>query len=157
MYEREVDVPRLVARAPARGVGSGVLQELSRVLSHRYEVRLDSISLALYRNGDDSVAPHGDKMGPLRQDTVIAIVSLGAPRRFNLRAVDGSVRASFALGAGDLLVMGGSCQETFLHGVPKVRWAEPRMSIQFRQTLPEAVAKAWPESLTASRPVRLGS
>ena len=156
MYDREVEVPRLVAKAPERGSGAEVLREASRVLSARYGLLLDSVSLAFYRSGADSVAPHGDKMGPLRQNTVIAIVSVGEPRRFTLRAVDGSVRTSFALGWGDLLVMGGNCQETFLHGVPKVKHAEPRMSIQFRQTLPEGLASGFATGMTTSLAVRFG-
>ena len=124
-------------------------------LSRRYAVNLASISLAYYRDGNDSVAPHGDKLGPLRQNTVVAILSLGAPRRFTLRAVDGSLRLCFELGWGDLLVMGGNCQESFLHGVPKVRHAEPRMSVQFREKLPVVMAKAYRDDITHSEPVRL--
>lgn len=156
MYDREVDVPRLVARAPEKGELGELLRAIGRVLSARYHVALESISLAYYRDGQDSVAPHGDKMGLLRSNTVIAILSVGEPRRFTLRSVDGSIRRLFALGWGDLLVMGGSCQETFLHGVPKVKHANPRMSIQFRELLPPAVAKAYPDDITASVPVTVG-
>ncbi len=155
MYDREVDVPRLVAPLPQEGFAQALLREAASVLSRRYRVSLTSISLAYYRNGNDSVAPHGDKLGPLRRDTVVAIVSLGAPRRFSLRAIKGPLRLSFELGWGDLLVMGGSCQETFLHGVPKLRHAEPRMSIQFREQVPVAVAKAHRNDITRSVPVRL--
>lgn len=150
MYDREVDVPRLVARAPESGEPGELLRTIARTLSARYSIALESISLAYYRNGQDSVAPHGDKMGLLRANTVIAILSVGEPRRFTLRSVDGSIRRSFSLGWGDLLVMGGSCQETFLHGVPKVKHANPRMSIQFRELLPPAVAKTYPDDITAS-------
>lgn len=155
MYDREVDVPRLVGRAPEAGDCARCLHEVAGALSLRYRVALQSISLAYYRDGRDSVAPHGDKMGPLRSNTVIAILSLGQPRRFTLRAVDRSANLVFSLGWGDLLVMGGSCQETFLHGVPKVKHAEPRMSIQFRQLLPPSLHKAYPEDITASVPVRV--
>ena len=86
---------------------------------------------------------------------MIAILSVGEPRRFTLRSTDGRVRRLFSLGWGDLLVMGGSCQETFLHGVPKVKHAEPRMSIQFRELLPVAVRKTYPDDITASVRVRV--
>jgi alkylated DNA repair dioxygenase AlkB len=155
MYDREVEVPRLVAPLPERGHAQALLREAAGVLSRRYGVGLASISLAYYRDGHDSVAPHGDKLGSLRHNTVVAILSLGSPRRFTLRAVDGSLKLSFALGWGDLLVMGGSCQDTFLHGVPKVRHAEPRMSIQFREQVPIVVAKAYRDDITYSEPVRL--
>lgn len=155
MYDREVDVPRLVARAPESGEAGEFLRTIARTLSGRYRVPLESVSLAYYRNGQDSVAPHGDKMGPLRSNTVIAVLSVGEPRRFTLRSTDGRVRRLFSLGWGDLLVMGGSCQETFLHGVPKVKHAEPRMSIQFRELLPVAVRKTYPDDITASVRVRV--
>lgn len=155
MYDREVDVPRLVARAPESGEAGELLRTIAGTLSRRYRVLLESISLAYYRDGQDSVAPHGDKMGPLRSNTVIGILSVGEPRRFTLRSTDGRVRRLFSLGWGDLLVMGGSCQETFLHGVPKLKHAEPRMSIQFRELLPVAVRKTYPDDITASVRVRV--
>lgn len=155
MYDREVEVPRLVGHAPSVGDSARLLGEVAAILSLRYELPLESISLAYYRDGRDSVAPHGDKMGPLRSNTVIAILSLGEPRRFTLRAVDGGSNFVFSLGWGDLLVMGGSCQETFLHGIPKVKRAGPRMSIQFRQVLPPSLHKAYRDDVTASVPVRV--
>ena len=135
MYERTVDVPRLTADAPDEGPVSGFLANLSGALSRTYGVDLADISLAWYRDGDDSVALHGDKIGRLANGTVVAIVSVGAPRRFLLRPVGGGSSKAFFLGWGDLLVMGGTCQRTWQHGVPKVARADPRISIQFRPTL----------------------
>ncbi len=136
MYERVVDVPRLTGSAPRSGaVLDPLLNEMAEALSARYERGLTSISFALYRDGNDSVAMHGDKMGRLRHDCVVAIVSLGAPRRFLLREVDGRGARTYPFGWGDLLVMGGDCQATWRHGVPKARYAEPRLSIMFRQSL----------------------
>jgi alkylated DNA repair dioxygenase AlkB len=155
MYDREVRVPRLLARAPETGAPAELLRQVSAVLSHRYCVVLDSVSLAYYRDGRDSVAPHGDKLGPLRSDTVVAVLSVGEPRRFILRSLDGSTRLLLALGWGDLLVMGGSCQATFVHCVPKVKHAYPRMSIQFRQSLPPAVAKGIVPAGVAARAVNV--
>ncbi len=132
MYERTVDVPRLTAAAPARGSGARLLQDLSATLSGNYGVTFKGISLAWYRDGKDSVAPHGDRIGRHGDDTVVAIVSVGAPRRFVLRPAAGGRSLVFSPGWGDLLVMGGSCQRTWLHGVPKLTRADPRISIQFR-------------------------
>ena len=137
MYERRVLVPRLVAEPPASGFAPGLLAQMAACLSERYRRELTSVALAYYRDGQDSVAPHGDKMGPLIPDCVIAIVSLGEPRRFTLRHANGSLAVRYQLGWGDLLVMGGSCQKHFMHGVPKVEHAGPRMSIQFREQVPE--------------------
>jgi alkylated DNA repair dioxygenase AlkB len=90
--------------------------------------------ICLYRDGRDSVAWHGDTIGRhSADDTLVAIVSLGETRRFLLRPKDGGATRKFALGHGDLLVMGGSCQRTWEHSVPKTtRPVGPRISIQFR-------------------------
>jgi alkylated DNA repair dioxygenase AlkB len=140
MYERVVDVPRLVAELPEDGEGHPVLGEASAALSGRYGVTLDCLSLAYYRDGKDSVAWHGDRMGRLVDDTVVAILSVGAPRRFLLRPAAGGPSRAFDLGWGDLLVMGGSCQRTWQHAVPKMALAGPRISIQFRPDTGDAAS-----------------
>jgi alkylated DNA repair dioxygenase AlkB len=132
MYERVVDVPRLLATLPEDGPGHPLLGALAAALSARYGLRLSEISLAGYRDGRDSVAFHGDRMGRRSRDTVVALVSLGAPRRFLLRPAGGGASLAFDLGWGDLLVMGGSCQRTWEHAVPKMANARPRISAQFR-------------------------
>lgn len=139
MYDRTVAVPRLTAAAPAGGPGARILADMSAALEDHYRVEFDGITLAWYRDGRDSVAPHGDRIGRLCDDTVIAIVSVGAPRRFLLHPAGGGRSVGFAPGWGDLLVMGGSCQRTWLHSVPKVAHADPRISIQFRAMDPGAV------------------
>jgi alkylated DNA repair dioxygenase AlkB len=105
---------------------------MSATLAGHYGVSFEGITLAWYRDGKDSVAPHGDRIGRRCEDTIIAIVSVGAPRRFLLHPVASGRSLTFSLGWGDLLVMGGSCQRTWLHSVPKVARADPRISIQFR-------------------------
>ncbi len=137
MYEREVDVPRLFAVLPEDGPGHPILAELGDALSAHYNRRLSEVSLAGYRDGRDSVAFHGDRVGRRRGDAVVGIVSLGEPRRFLLRPVGGGSSRAFDLGWGDLLVMGGTCQRTWEHGVPKVAAAAPRISVQFRQEVPD--------------------
>lgn len=130
MYEREVEVPRLVSRVAE--TTHPILDEASDVLSERYRSRLDRLAACYYRSGDDSVAEHGDRMGEQRADCVIAIVSVGAPRPFTLRPTRGGRAMRFLLGWGDLLVMGGRTQMSHVHGVPKVAYADPRISVQFR-------------------------
>jgi alkylated DNA repair dioxygenase AlkB len=66
-------------------------------------------------------------------EAVVAIVSLGGRRRFLLRPTGGGRSVRFDVGAGDLLVMGGSCQRTWEHAVLKTaRPVGPRISVQFR-------------------------
>jgi alkylated DNA repair dioxygenase AlkB len=138
MYEREVEVPRLVARAPSDGPMAELLRDLSSSLSQRYGRPLPNISLAHYRHGNDSVAFHGDKLGRLVSDAIVATVSVGEPRRFLLKPKAGGPSLSFDLGWGDLFVMGGTCQQTWLHAVPKRTHADPRISIMLRPELPES-------------------
>ena len=139
MYDRVVDVPRLVC---AYGIGAALphpaLTEARDLLSRHYADELGepfvTAGCCYYRDGNDSVAWHGDRLGRSRtQDTMVAIVSLGSPRKLLLRPKGGSVEQTHWLGHGDLLVMGGSCQRTWEHAVPKTsRPVGPRISVQFR-------------------------
>ena len=110
MYDRIVDVPRLTAVLPRDGDGHPVLLEIAAFLTATYHEPFDRISLAHYRDGRDSVAPHGDQVARTMQTTTMATVSCGEPRRFHLGRVDGPGSASLVLGHGDLLVMGGTIQ-----------------------------------------------
>jgi alkylated DNA repair dioxygenase AlkB len=138
MYEREVDVPRLVAHAPEQGAVADLLRRLARALSERYQRALERVTLAHYRSGQDSVAFHGDKVGSLANDCIVATVSVGNPRRFLLKPNSGGGSLSFDLGWGDLIVMGGTCQRTWQHAIPKRAHAAPRISIMFRPLIPES-------------------
>lgn len=135
MYDAVVDEPRLTWwwRADADGrEPHPVLGEVRAALGDRYGLSFDSIGCNLYRDGRDSVAWHGDRHRHTVTDPVVAIVSVGARRPFRLRPRGGGASIAFELGHGDLLVMGGACQHDWDHTVPKVRHAEPRISITYR-------------------------
>jgi alkylated DNA repair dioxygenase AlkB len=135
MYEHVVDEPRLTAWWNAREADFSpppVVHECRRLLSEHYEVAFDSAGCNLYRDGRDSVAWHGDNVRKTQAEPLVAILSLGEPRRFLLRPRGGGTSLRFELGAGDLLVMGGTCQHTWEHCVPKARHAGPRLSVTFR-------------------------
>lgn len=132
MYDRVVDVPRLVASLPEDGPGDPFLETMSDALAARYGTKLPHVGLALYRDGNDSVAWHGDRVGRDLPEALVATVSLGEPRRFGLRPAAGGASRWLMLGWGDLLVMGGSCQRTWRHAIPKVAHAHPRVVIAFR-------------------------
>jgi alkylated DNA repair dioxygenase AlkB len=138
MYDRIVAVPRLTAWYEWKGEypadAPPIIEELRAALSRRYEVPFTSCGCNLYRDGRDSVAWHGDRHGrSRREDTMVAIVSLGEPRPLALRPRGGGESLRFPVGHGDLLVMGGSCQRTWEHCVPKsARPVGPRISVQFR-------------------------
>jgi alkylated DNA repair dioxygenase AlkB len=136
MYDRMVQEPRLVWWwAQPEGdaaVPLPVLDEVRHALSRLYQRSFDSIGCNYYRTGADSVAWHGDRMRHEQIDPLVAIVSVGAPRPFQLRPRGGGHALSFLLGQGDLLVMGGAIQHDWEHWVPKVAAAGPRISITYR-------------------------
>lgn len=132
MYERVVNVPRLFATLPHDGVIPAVLESARRALSRRYGEAFERLSLGYYRSGEDSVAWHGDYIARRLPTATVATISVGAPRTFHLRPKAGGRRITLALGWGDLLVMGGSCQRTWEHAVPKLKQAAPRLAIMFR-------------------------
>ncbi|MBQ0826928.1 alpha-ketoglutarate-dependent dioxygenase AlkB [Streptomyces tagetis] len=140
MYDHVVDVPRLLAfYGTDDPLPHPVLDEARDALSAHYAGELGepfrTAGLCHYRDGRDSVAWHGDRIGRgARQDTMVAILSVGAARDLLLRPVrGGGATVRRPLGHGDLIVMGGSCQRTWEHCVPKsTRAAGPRISVQFR-------------------------
>ena len=132
MYDRIVDVPRSFAVLADRGASHPLLAMMATALSRRYQTELVRVSVALYRDGSDSVAWHGDYVARNMDQALVATVSVGAPRRFLMRPKGGGRSRSMDLGWGDLLVMGGSCQRTWQHCVPKVKRADPRIAIMFR-------------------------
>ncbi|WP_193047887.1 alpha-ketoglutarate-dependent dioxygenase AlkB [Mycolicibacterium baixiangningiae] len=140
MYDRVLDVPRLLSfhdladgKAPHPR-----LKQMRRRLNDTYGGELGepftTAGLCLYRDGNDSVAWHGDNIGrSSTEDTMVAIVGLGATRVFALRPRGGGPSLRIQHHHGDLLVMGGSCQRTWEHAIPKTtRPTGPRISIQFR-------------------------
>jgi alkylated DNA repair dioxygenase AlkB len=140
MYDRTLDVPRLVSfhDLTQDPVPHPALKQLRRRLNDIYAGELGepftSAGLCLYRDGTDSVAWHGDTIGrSSTEDTMVAIVSLGAARTFALRPRGGGASLRIQHAHGDLLVMGGSCQRTWEHSIPKTsKPTGPRISIQFR-------------------------
>jgi alkylated DNA repair dioxygenase AlkB len=146
MYDRVVDVPRLLAYYGEQDdLPDPALMAARTALNRHYGPELGepfrTAGLCLYRDGRDSVAWHGDTIGRgATEDTMVAIVSVGAPRALVLRPRErggpddlGTIRHE--VGHGDLIVMGGSCQRTWEHAVPKTaRPTGPRISIQFRPT-----------------------
>lgn len=139
MYDRVVDVPRLLCFYPEHApLPSPVLSAARAELNAHYAAELGepfrTAGLCYYRDGQDSVAWHGDTIGRgATEDTMVAILSVGAPRALLLRPRGGGETVRRSLGHGDLIVMGGSCQRTWEHAIPKTAKAVgPRISIQFR-------------------------
>ena len=140
MYDRIVDVPRLVASLPEDGPGHPLIDRIRDILCAHYATAFARVSMGYYRSGADSVAWHGDTTArDMDEPTLVATVSLGEPRRFLLRPRGGGRTIPFSLGRGDLFVMGGACQRTWQHAVPKVARALPRLAVMFRPIWREPV------------------
>ena len=140
MYDRVVDVPRLVSfhdltvQDPPHPTLTRLRRRLNDIYAGELGEPFTTVGLCYYRNGADSVAWHGDTIGRSRtEDTMVAVLSLGATRTFALRRRGGGPSLRLPQAHGDLLVMGGSCQRTWEHAVPKTSsLTGPRVSIQFR-------------------------
>ena len=135
MYDRVVDVPRLVAAYPLPALPETLpLRDLHAAVQARAPAPYTAVGLNLYRDGRDSVAMHNDKLHTLVAPHPIALVSLGAPRRMTIRAKAGDRKTlGVELAPGSLLTMSHASQLTHEHGIPKTaRPVAPRMSVVFR-------------------------
>jgi len=143
MYERVLPEPRLTHRWVLDGseppeLPDPIMARMARVLSERYGENFTQVGANLYRDGSDSVAWHGDRVARDLPTATVALVSLGGARPFRLRPKGGGRSVGLLPGPGDLLVLGGSCQRTWQHAVPKARGVAPRISVQFRHVYPDA-------------------
>ena len=136
MFDQIVWQPRLSADADVGDESPPLRRDLDHVEAH-YGMRFDRYFVNLYRNGDDSVAWHTDKIGAVAHEPLVVIFSYGARRTFRIRPKDGGRSTAFSVGHGDLLVMGGRCQHDWEHSVPKTRrGVGPRISF---------TARHWPQ------------
>ena len=138
MYDHRVREPRLTAPWNLRSgdpLRPKLLDDVRLALSARYGVLFDSAGFNLYRDGQDSVAWHGDRIRKEIEEPIVALLSLGEPRKFLLRPKGGGKSQALHLGRGDLLVTGGKTQRAWEHCVPKVARAGPRISIAYRYGL----------------------
>jgi alkylated DNA repair dioxygenase AlkB len=156
MYDRVLPEPRLTAGWSTDAEDETLppmLREMADALSGRYPVGFDRIWVNLYRDGQDSVAWHGDRNRLVMTRPMVATVSLGARRKFLLRR-RGTSRTVHRLepGHGDLVVMGGECQAEWEHTVPKTKLpVGARMSVTIRHSEP-AAGERWLREPTSTAP-----
>ena len=113
-----------------------VIEEMRQSLSRRCGVTFDSVGFNLYRDGDDAVAWHRDTIDKEIVNPVVVLVSLGEPRKLQVRPYGGGPSKSFSLGRGELLITGGTFQRTWEHTIPRTTGhAGPRISLAFRHGL----------------------
>jgi alkylated DNA repair dioxygenase AlkB len=152
MWDKQLPEPRLTAgwSTTARHAPP-VLLEMSTLLSARYDIGFDRVWVNLYRDGNDSVAWHGDRNRHAMTRPMVATVSLGARRKFQLRR-RGTTRIEHELtpGVGDLVVMGGECQNEWEHTVPKTaKHVGARMSVTIRHSRPGPDERWLPKPATS--------
>jgi alkylated DNA repair dioxygenase AlkB len=135
MYDRDVDVPRLVAgyRLSDQDLPP-VLTEASQRAAGVTGTPFNSVGLNFYRNGHDSVAPHNDHLYEIVAGYPIALISLGATRLMTIRSKMKPRRIfDIDLEEGSLLLMSYETQKHYDHGIPKTRAATgPRISVALR-------------------------
>jgi len=146
-YERWVEEPRVGSfYGRNRGFPHPVVAAAQRAIQDHYRVQFEGVALAWYRDGNDSVAFHRDREMRYCEDTVVAILTLGARRPWLLRrrtradkwiADHGGAEYDLAPASGDLFVLGGRAQADWEHSVPKLSGAGARagrISMQWRYT-----------------------
>lgn len=145
MYDRVVDEPRLSRWYSADdALPRPELHAFRQAAQKRYRVRFGAMGLNFYRHGHDSVAFHADRELRHLRDTLVLILTFGAERPFLLRPLGGGPSIDLRPAGGDLLVMGGTCQETWQHSVPKVvRGAGPRISASVRWAAGRGYEREW--------------
>jgi alkylated DNA repair dioxygenase AlkB len=136
MFDQTFLEPRLTAQYQSlRNLPHRALFDAASALSDRYGVKYDNLWLNLYRNGRDSTSWHRDRFSCRRPECIVPVLTLGAARRFLLKPRDGGSSIGFEPHSGDLVVMGGRCQEDWVHCVPK---GDPgigmRISINFQSS-----------------------
>ena len=137
MYDREVDVPRLMAHYrldPPPPSMPAAIQDAAVRIADRLRVPFNSVGLNLYRDGRDSVAPHNDHLNELCEGYPIALLSLGAARRMTVRAKESPPRVIHVdLEPGSLFVMDYATQIHYTHAIPKTtETVGERISLAFR-------------------------
>jgi len=148
--ERHVAIPRLLAwygdvdyrysglHHPAKPMPPQLLalkEQVERTLAAQgVTARFNSVLMNYYRDGNDSIGSHADDETQLGKQPIIASVSVGAGREFDMVHVATKTKVAYFLHGGSLLVMKGSTQDEWLHGIKKKPGARPRINLTFRLT-----------------------
>jgi alkylated DNA repair dioxygenase AlkB len=109
------------------------LKQIKDIIELKLSIQLNSVLINLYRDGNDSNGWHADDEPELGKNPIIASLSLGASRRFDLKHSTTKEKLSLELEPGSLLVMGGELQHYWKHQVAKTKKVnDPRINLTFR-------------------------
>ena len=146
MFGKKIAIPRLESFHSLNGETYGysgkrleskpfdqVLSAIKIRIEESFRLLFNSVLVNLYRNENDSNGWHADDEKELGLNPVIASLSLGFTRRFQLKHKESSTTHSLLLGSGDLVIMGGALQHFWKHQVPKEKFiCGPRINLTFR-------------------------
>ena len=146
MYGKKIALPRLIAwygNDDKPYSFSGVtlqpnpwtkeMIEIKNRIEPLAKVSFNSVLLNLYRSGRDSVSWHTDSEPELGKNPIIASVSFGATRKFQLRNIQTKEKVELHLTPGSLLIMQGALQHHWQHQVPKTSMnVGERINLTFR-------------------------
>lgn len=120
LFDQTFLEPRLTAQYRSlRNLPHRALSDAAGALSDHYGVKYDNLWLNLYRDGRDSTGWHRDRFSCRRPECIVPVLTVGAARRFLLKPRGGGASIGLEPHCGDLVLMGGRCQEDWVHGVPK--------------------------------------
>ena len=133
MYTRMVIEPRMTAEYPVLAEApESIIHDLADALSVHYDRPFSRLWMNWYRDNNDATGWHADRPAKKLTEAIIPVLSLGATRRFRLRAATGGPSTTIVVNDGDLVVMGGRCQNDYRHCVPRQkRSAGARVSLNF--------------------------
>lgn len=117
---------------------NGLVEKIRQRVEKLSAIEFNSVLINYYRSGQDSVAWHADDEPELGRDPIIASVSFGAERFFQLKRRQANEPGKFQLKLrnGSILVMGSGLQDNYLHQLPKVKdLNSPRINLTFRNII----------------------
>ena len=149
MFGREIPEPRLTffegdpgvrytyAHRPLDGLGwTPELEALRDRFARDFGIKTNTVLANVYRDGQDSMGWHRDDEPELGPDPLVVSLSLGATRDFAVRRDADRFTQRFALGHGDLLIMGSKSQTQWTHSIPKrLKINSLRINLTFRQVI----------------------
>lgn len=149
MFGKIMKVPRLQAWYSDNGLTyrysnmtlaskpwTATLATLKERISDYCQHDFNAVLANLYRDQHDSVSWHSDDEAELGNMPIIASLSLGAARDFQLKHIDNKEKLTLSLSTGSLLIMRGDTQRYWQHCVPKrAKKIEARINLTFRKII----------------------
>tara|TARA_B100001057_G_C22686473_1_gene885909 strand:- start:125 stop:673 length:549 start_codon:yes stop_codon:yes gene_type:complete len=143
MFGKEMKTPRFVQAfgkdykysgniAKAKPIPE-ILKPIIEHFNKKYECNLNGILVNFYMDGNDYISMHRDNEKTLNKKSPIVSISLGDTRKFVLQDMVSKEKTVYNLENNDVLVMGGTCQQTHKHGVPKQKNKGMRINITIRE------------------------